>query len=508
MEAYCPGVNLVEASSVPAADPSPYKELDLLFRTSNWVYRGGGIWKCLVLGESSALISAQRRRSHVEVALAATMAALALNSLIIFTNRRKEKSYLFFALFGFVLAIRPLVTGEYVLVRLFPGIDFNLLVRLEYASAMLAVPAAMGFFLSFFRSDRTKLWALVLIAPFAPFALAILFLPLYWLTWSIFAFYAVSVVTVVVAVSTVLVREVYRRTQGGLPLFVGGCLLALGAINDVLHSSHVITTANVFLITLVIFIFLQSYALARRFTAAFQKVELLSRELKDSNEMLRNEIRNAMDASARLEESLSEKEMLLKEVHHRVKNSLQIVSSITALQANRVDNPTAAALARTIQDRIRVISLANERLYDVDSGDEIDLVAYARDILDFSVSSYGSEECRIETGVEGGRILAESAIAIDFGLVITELVVNSLKHALLPKGGGRLGLSISSEDGFCSFRLSDDGPGFPDGFDPAAAKSLGFKVVSALIGKRRGSISISKGAEPIVACSMKLDPRA
>jgi two-component sensor histidine kinase len=510
VSAYNTGVSRVQARLVPAESsgaPS-FQELELLLRVSNWDYRGGGVWRCLVLGEAGELAASQRRSSNADVALAATMAALALNSLIIFANRRKERSYLFFAVFGLILALRPLVTGEYVIARLFPDMGFDLLVRLEYVSAMFAVPAAMAFFLSFFPSEKTRFWSFVLVAPFVPFWLGILFAPLYWLTWSIFAFYGMSVVTIVIAASTVLARAVYNRTQGGRPLFIGGCLLALAAVNDVLYSSHLLSTMGLFPTALVLFIFLQSYVLARRFTSAFEKVELLSRELKDSNEMLRDEIRNAMEASARLEESLSEKEILLKEVHHRVKNSLQIVSSIVALQANRTDDSEAAALARSIRERIRVISLANERLYDVDSGDQIDLTAYARDILNLAVTSYGSESCRIDARVEGERVLAESAMAIDFGLVLTELVVNSLKHALLPKGGGALLLAVRRGEDACCFELSDDGPGFPEGFDPASAKSLGFKVVMALLGKRRGAIDISKGPRPVVSCALRLDSRA
>jgi two-component sensor histidine kinase len=511
VSAYNPGVNRVEARSVLSAtspgNPAA-QELELLFRTSNWDYRGGGIWKSLILGEETALRAAQQRSGYREIALAATMAALALNSLIIFSSRRKERSYLFFALFGFVLAIRPLVTGEYLMTRIFPAMSFDLLVRLEYVSAMLAVPAAMAFFVSFFPSEKARIWTLVLVAPFAPFALFIVFLPLRWLTWSIFAFYAISVMAVVLAAAMMLARVVRRRVQGGLALFAGGCLLALTAINDVLYSSHIISTGQLFPSALVMFVFLLSSVLARRFTGAFEKVELLSRELKDSNELLRDEIRNATEASARLEESLQEKEMLLKEVHHRVKNSLQIVSSIVALQANRTDDTEAAALARSIRERIRVISLANERLYDVDSGDAIDLTGYARDILSLAVSSYGSESCRIDVRVEGERVHADSTVAIDFGLVLTELVVNSLKHALLPRGGGELRLAIRKGKEACSFDLSDDGPGFPEGFDPAVAKSLGFKVVMALLGKRRGSISISSGPEPTISCELRFDSRS
>jgi len=508
VSAYSPGVSRlpIRASGPAGPGSSDPGEITFLFRTSNWDYRGGGIWKCLVLGDAESLIADQRRDCYIQMAIAATMAALALNSLIIFVNRRKERSYLFFGIFGLVLALRPLVTGEYLLIRLLPGIDFDLLVRLEYASAMLAVPAAMAFFLSFFPSRKTKAWALALVGPFVPFWLFIVFLPLYRLTWTIFAFYAVSLVAILLSAATILARAVFRRTQGGLSMFLGGCLLAVFAINDVLYSSHAIATANLFPLALVLFVVLQSYVLARRFTGAFEKVELLSEELEESNSMLKAEIRNATDAGARLEASLAEKEVLLKEVHHRVKNSLQIVSSIVALRANRTDDAEAAVLAQSIRERIRVISLANEKLYDIDSGDKIDLVDYGREVLDLAASSYGSDDCRITAEVESprGAVPADPAVAIDFGLILTELVVNSLKHALLPKGGGRIVVSIAGEGDECVLEVRDDGPGFPEGYDPRAAESLGFKIVTTLLRRRRGTIALSRGAMAAVSCTMKL----
>jgi two-component sensor histidine kinase len=503
VSAYNPGVNRVRPLRGEQGS-----ELELLLRVSNWNYRGGGVWHCLSLGDATALASDQQRSIYGAVAITALIIGLSLNSLLIFANRRKEKSYFFFALFGFAIALRPLVTGEYALLRFFPGIPFDILVRLEYATAILALPAAMAFFLNLLPTDKPKFWTWVLIGPFAPFVLFLFALPLYWLTWSIFAFYTVASIEIFVAAIAVLARAVYRRVQGGLAMFSGGCVLAICAINDMLYSSHFIDTASFLPLALVFFVFLQSFVLAKRFTMAFDEVELLSTELQGSNSMLKEEIQSAMAMSARLEESLSEKEILLKEVHHRVKNSLQIVSSIVSLQANRSGNPEVEGMSQSIKDRIRVISLANEKLYDVESGDMLDLTDYARDIMRLAVSSYESEACRIEGVVEGDPIEADSAIAIDFGLVLTEIVVNALKHAILPKGGGRVVVSMRRELSELRFEVRDDGPGIPESFDPNATHSLGFKIITSLLTRRSGTLAVS-AANPgtRVSCSMRLSPR-
>jgi two-component sensor histidine kinase len=497
---------LAESAYKPAVSPVEARdgELDLLLRVSNYEYRGGGIWRSLSLGERGAMVADQQKAIYLSIAITVAIAALSLNSLIIFANRRKEKSYLFFAIFGFVIALRPLVTGEYALMRLFPGMPFNILIRLEYLTAMFAVPAAVAFFLSFFPNERTRTWAKVLILPFSPFVLFELFLPLYWLTWSIFVFYGVALSAIVASAVVVIARAAYRRVQGGWAMFFGGCSVALCGINDILYSSHLIDTGNLLPLSLALFVILQSFVLAKRFTTAFDKVEALSFELGASNGMLKEEILNATAMSSRLEQSLAEKEILLKEVHHRVKNSLQIVSSIVSLQANRSGDAAVEDMSRSIKERIRVISLANEKLYDVDSGDMIDLTGYARDILGLAISSYESDDCRVVGLVEGERVEAEAAVVIDFGLVLTELVANSLKHALLPKGGGRVVVSIRGGVGTCAFDVRDDGPGFPEDFDPDSARSLGFKIVASLLRRRNGSLFVSKGPEPTVTCSMEL----
>ncbi len=493
VSSYSPGV-----ASIDSQEPT----LDILVRVSNYEYRGGGIWRAFVLGERSSLTSVQQAAIYASIALTVVVATLSVNSLILFSFRRKEKSFLSFAVFGFVIAIRPLVTGEYALTRIFPGIPFDLLIRIEYMTAMFAVPAAIVFFLNFFPTRRRRFWTLALILPFAPFALFELILPLYWLTWSIFAFYGVAIAVMVVAIVVVLARAAYASAPGGRAMFVGGVLVALCGINDILYSSHVIQTGNALAPSLAFFVFLQSVVLAQRFTSAFDEVELLSEELGESNAMLKDRIQSEMAASARLEESLAEKEVLLKEVHHRVKNSLQIVSSIASLQANRSSDPEVEAMSRSIKERIRVISLANERLYDLESGDKIDLCEYARDIVRLAVSSYDAEGCRIEGSVEGARVEAESAAGIDFGLILTELVMNAIKHAILPLGGGTVVVRIRQEGSAVRFEVGDEGPGFPDGFDPDKIDSLGFKIVQSLLKRRDGEISVSKGPHAVLTCTM------
>jgi two-component sensor histidine kinase len=492
---YRPGVSAVEPRD---------GSLDILLRVSNYLYRNGGFWRAFILGARDSLAANQQKAVYLSIVFSIAVMTLAVNSFILYAFRRKELSYFFFGLFGLLIGLRPIVTGEYAITRFFPAIPFEILVRLEYTTAMLGFPAAVAFFLSFFPFKNTRKWSLVLLLPFSPFALFILLLPMPWLTWSIFPFYGVAIAAMLAVVIAVIGRAVFLRVQGGIEMVIAGTFISVCCINDILYSSHVIQTGNLLPFSLALFVFFQSLVLAKRFTRAFDDVEHLSRELGASNARLHEQVLKEMASSARLKESLAEKEMLLKEVHHRVKNSLQIVSSIVSLQANRSSHPEVEAMGRSIKDRIRVISLANERLYDVESGDKIDLCGYARDIVRLSATSFEAEGLRIEAIVEGSGIEAESAICIDFGLVLTELVVNAIKHALVPTGGGRLLVSIVAEGSLLRFEVGDEGPGFPESFDPALAQTLGYKIVLALLKRRDGTIYISRGPKALVRCSMSI----
>ena len=147
---------------------------------------------------------------------------------------------------------------------------FDLLVRLEYMTAMLeSLPRSPFSWLSSPTAHK-RMWGILV--PFAPFALFEVFLPLYWLTWSIFLFYGIAIAAMIVTTAMVLARAAYRRIQGGRAMFVGGRLIGICAINDILYSSHLIRTGNWLPDVLALFVFLQSMVLAKRFTSAFDEV--------------------------------------------------------------------------------------------------------------------------------------------------------------------------------------------------------------------------------------------
>lgn len=198
-------------------------------------------------------------------------------------------------------------------------------------------------------------------------------------------------------------------------------------------------------------------------------------------------ITDKKDAQARLLESLHEKEVLLKEVHHRVKNNLQIISSIFNLQKPYVgDHPRALELLRDSQDRVRSMSFIHESLYQTKNFSHVDLATYIDGLTRNLMMSY-SLSGKVELVKDLVPVDLGLDQAIPCGLILNELISNALKHAF-PKEEGRIHLQLRAEGPLVEMVIEDDGPGLPAGFDVERDANLGLQLVQTLIGQLGGRI--------------------
>jgi PAS domain S-box-containing protein len=193
-------------------------------------------------------------------------------------------------------------------------------------------------------------------------------------------------------------------------------------------------------------------------------------------------------AAQALQTSLSEKETLLREVHHRVKNNLQIVSSLLMLQSEQMPSDEARALLTESVNRVRSMALIHQQLYGVDSLARVDLGAYAR-TLSGSLASVLAPEARVEVEVEG---LVEVSVeqAVPVGLVLNELFTNACKYGL--RSGHADGeacdvrIRLEGEERELRLVVEDRGPGLPPGFELTNSRSLGLVLVRNLARQLRG----------------------
>ncbi len=197
------------------------------------------------------------------------------------------------------------------------------------------------------------------------------------------------------------------------------------------------------------------------------------------------------EAEEQIRHSLKEKEVLLKEIHHRVKNNLQIISSLLNLQAAMVDSPKLRNMLLESQNRVKSMALIHDRLYREKNFARIDFTEYARDIVENLFHSYSEDTDRITFSMDFQKIWLDFDLAIPLGLIINEIVSNSLKYAFPEDRGGSVRLTFTSE-GEESYRLVvvDDGVGLPEGMDISELDSLGMKLVHTLVDQLEGDIEM------------------
>lgn len=196
-------------------------------------------------------------------------------------------------------------------------------------------------------------------------------------------------------------------------------------------------------------------------------------------------------ANAALHMALAEKEILLKEVHHRVKNNLQVICSILSLQSSYVADEYSRGLFEECQNRVKSMGLVHEKLYRTPNLATIDFAQHVRDLASMLVRSYttASERIRLETDTEPVTVDMDTAIAAS--LILNELVTNAQKHAFADGRTGTLRVSLrTGESQRISLSVSDDGPGLPAGFDWQKSRSLGLKIVRSLTRQMHGEIRV------------------
>lgn len=190
--------------------------------------------------------------------------------------------------------------------------------------------------------------------------------------------------------------------------------------------------------------------------------------------------------------SLKEKDVLLKEIHHRVKNNMQIISSLLRLQSRGIENEKARKIFEVSQNRIKSIALIHETLYQSENLAKIDFSSYIRKLTTHLLSLYRREEKKLKLDLEVQKVFLDINKAIPCGLIINELVSNSLKHAF-PKGTeGRISIRLSSDNGSFTLVVQDSGVGMPEEFALGKTDSLGLQIVNDLVQQLEGTLHLDQ----------------
>lgn len=234
-----------------------------------------------------------------------------------------------------------------------------------------------------------------------------------------------------------------------------------------------------------------------------------TQELERTNAVLLKEIDDHRNSEIKLQSSLEEKSILLSEVHHRVKNNLQVIISLLKLQSRYIDDQAALIAFNTAVSRIRSISMIHEKLYKSDNLSDENFAEYIQELAQYLISAHRGIDTSINLIVNVENIFLDIDASVLCGLIINELIINILKYAFpecTPKNEIRINFLSKKNDensvygtgfGF-ELTISDNGIGVPEDLEIEKSNTLGFKIIHTLVKQLKGTISVKNDNGTVV----------
>lgn len=216
-----------------------------------------------------------------------------------------------------------------------------------------------------------------------------------------------------------------------------------------------------------------------------------------------HDITDKQIAEESLKKSLKEKEILLKEVHHRVKNNLQVISSILNLQSSYVEDENTITILRESQDRIKTMSIIHESLYQSNDYSQINFSQYIVSLSKNLVYSYSNFNSFVDTKFKIDEVSLSLDISIPCGLIVNELVSNALKYAFKGRKKGKLTISLILNNGLVTLKIADDGVGISKDINIAETNTLGLQLVTTLIEQIDGTLVLERNKGTIFTITFK-----
>jgi PAS domain S-box-containing protein len=215
-------------------------------------------------------------------------------------------------------------------------------------------------------------------------------------------------------------------------------------------------------------------------------------EIAQANDKLLKEIDQRSHAEECLKTSLKEKDVLIKEIHHRVKNNLQIIVSLLYLQAQKTSDTVSANALIDSQTRVKSMAIIHEKLYQSENLSSIDFEAYLQNLVANLMVSYDIDKKRVGITIAAKNLPLTINTAIPLGLMMNELVSNALKYAFPEGRTGKLEITGRVDGNTIQIRVKDDGVGIPVEFDWKNTKSLGLHLVQMLTRQLKGTVDLAR----------------
>jgi two-component sensor histidine kinase/CHASE1-domain containing sensor protein len=235
---------------------------------------------------------------------------------------------------------------------------------------------------------------------------------------------------------------------------------------------------------------------------ARELASLRTAELERANQALSRQQAALEDNQVHLKAAIETKEMLLKEVHHRVKNNLQVVSSLIGFDAERAG--ASAQVLHDAQARIRAVAVLHEKLYRSGQLGAIAMDEYLHEACEWLASHRSAAGGAVDLAVDAGAVRLGIDQAMPCGLIAHELLTNALKHAFPAGRAGKVRVAMTVDGGRVELLVADDGVGLPAGFDLVRSDSLGLQIVQALVTQLGGRLELASACGVVVTVTFPL----
>ncbi len=227
-------------------------------------------------------------------------------------------------------------------------------------------------------------------------------------------------------------------------------------------------------------------------------------ELEKSQKFLEEQLEKEKELFAIIQTELKQKETLLKEVHHRVKNNLQIITSLMRLQHDQQQDPALKLSFQDSQNRIQAMALIHESLYRSDNLSEINTSIYLQELAEYLGQIYNAKNRNITISLDISNIMLDIDRAIPCGLIANELLSNALKYAFVDKPSGTITISLHQLGSDHLLQIRDNGIGLPEDFNIRRSSSLGLRLVDRLVKQLRGHLEIGYDRGAVFSISFPL----
>ena len=281
---------------------SETNQVEIILQVSNYHHRLGGPWEVIRLGREKAIRKNRERSLVFDIFLCGSILLIGLYHLCLFFLRRKDRSPLYFGIFCFLIALRLLATGERYFIHIFPGVDWELVIKIEYLSFYLAVPLFATFIHSLFYQESSKRVLRIIQFLGISFSCIVLLTPTKIYSHTVQAYQIITVLSCILGIY-VLIFSLVRKREGALIFSLGFIILFLTVVNDILYSRMITQIGYFAPFGLFLFIFFQAFLLSRRFSMAFNTIEKQGQELKIRNKTYLQEITDRKRLEAALQEA-------------------------------------------------------------------------------------------------------------------------------------------------------------------------------------------------------------